>query len=109
MTSSAGDVTVVDVPELQRYEARVAGQTETGQAHYRLHGDTIVFTHTEVPTSLGGHGVGSTLANYVLTDARRRRLSVIPQCPFIASYIRRHQEFLPLVPPAARSLLEKRD
>jgi len=39
-----------------------------------------------------GVGLGSVLARGALADARRRGLPVVPICPFIAAYIRRHAD-----------------
>ena len=33
----------------------------------------------------------------VLEDIRRKKLKVVPQCPFVATYIRRHPEWMDLV------------
>ena len=84
----------------QRYQAQI-GQY-LAFAAYRLDGDTITFTRTQVPKDLEGHGVANKLAHTALEDARARRLTVVPLCPFIAGYIRRHQEYLALVDPAHR-------
>ncbi len=92
----AEDVTVVDNPAEHRYEARVGGRL-AGFAQYRLRGDRIVFVHTEVDDEFEGHGVGSRLASGALDDARARGLVVVPLCPFIADYIRRHPEYQDLV------------
>ena len=46
-------------------------------------------------------------AHAALEDARARWLTVVPQCPFIASYIRRHQEYVALVDPAYRERVAK--
>ena len=109
------EIVIRDVPEHSRYEARV----RTGDARQELDGvgvaayarqpGTIVLLHTEVPPSLGGRGVGQALARYVLEDARRGGLAVVPHCPFIAAFIRRHWEYADLVPEAARGLLRPRD
>ena len=73
-----------------RYEADVGGGLAI--AEYRLDGDTITFTHTEVPRELEGRGIGSRLARFALDDARARGLRVVPRCSFIADYIRHHPE-----------------
>lgn len=86
---------VVDNPAARRIELTVDGYTAF--VAYRLVGRSIVFTHTEVPAQLQGRGVGSILARGALDLARARGLGVIPYCPFIASFIRRHQEYLDLV------------
>ena len=37
------------------------------------------------------------LVQGVLEDIRRKKLKVVPQCPFVATYIRRHPEWMDLV------------
>jgi predicted GNAT family acetyltransferase len=38
----------------------------------------------------------------VLDDAREHGQQVLPYCPFVRSYIERHQEYADLVPAAER-------
>ena len=78
-----------------RFEIEVDGKLAT--TWYRRHGDKIIFTHTEVPPELEGHGVGGALARAALTYARKEGLRVVPLCPFIAAFIERHKEFQDLV------------
>jgi predicted GNAT family acetyltransferase len=89
-------ITVTDNPAEGRYEAIVDGYL--AHADYIRQGTTITFTHTEVAPELEGRGVGGALARFALEDARAQGLAVIPLCPFIASYIRRHPEYSALVP-----------
>ena len=100
-SSAERAVPVTDVPERHRYEARVAGVAEVAAAYYRLRDGAIVFTHTEVPPALEGKGVGTAIARYALDDARHRGLAVVPFCPFIAAFIRRHPEYEDLVDAGA--------
>ncbi len=81
-----------------RYETDLDG--DTAFVNYRLQGDQITFTHTEVPEALEGRGVGSALAKFVLNDARTRGLRVVARCPFIAAYIERHPEYEDLLAKA---------
>jgi uncharacterized protein len=53
----------------------------------------IEFIHTEVPGALSGRGVGTRLARHVLDAARAKGLKVIPTCPFIAAWMKRHPEY----------------
>lgn len=39
-----------------------------------------------------GQGVGSALVRLALDDARRRGLGVIPICPYVQEYLKRHPE-----------------
>jgi len=54
---------------------------------------TLEYYHTFVPTSLRGRGVASRLVAHALRYAIEQRLSVIPTCPFVAAFIRRHPEY----------------
>jgi uncharacterized protein len=93
--STEEEIVIVNNPEHHRFETRVDGIR--AQVAYRLNGDVITFTHTEVPESLSGKGIANKLAVFVLEYAKEHHLGVVPMCPFIAAYIKRHQEYQPLV------------
>ena len=82
-------------PEKSRFETSVAGLTAL--VDYMLIGKKIIYTHTEVPETLEGSGIGSALARHVLDFARENGLQVMPLCPFIAAYIRKHPEYRDIV------------
>lgn len=77
--------------ERQRYE--LVEQGHLAFAEYEIADGVITFTHTIVPQSLQGMGVGSRLILGALTDTRTRGLKVRPQCTFVAAYIARHPEW----------------
>lgn len=93
-----GDVTVRDNPAELRYEVR-RGDTLLGQIRYRTEPGLVVLVHTDVATSVEGSGVGSALVAGALDDIRARGLRVVPVCPFVAAYIRRHPDYADLVVP----------
>lgn len=99
--------TVVDNAAAGQFELSVDGHTAF--AAYQLVGRSIVFTHTEVPPALQGRGVGSALARGALDAARARGAEVVPLCPFIASFIRAHHEYLNLVSERNRQRLRLGD
>ena len=74
-----------------RFEAEL-GDGSLAIAEYRLSGGTIIFTHTQVPPSHEGQGIGTALIRVGLSFARKRGLRVVPVCPFFAAYIGRHPE-----------------
>jgi len=86
---------VVDNVDDQQFELTV--DDLTAFASYERDDGVILFTHTEVPPQFQGKGVGAALARGALDAARADGAEVIPLCPFIASYIRRHPEYLDLV------------
>ncbi len=94
------EITVTDVPEAGRYEAR-AGDRVLGQANYQRQGDRVVFTHTEVDPDAEGSGVGGTLVRGALDDVRAHGLRVVPRCSFVRGYIERHPDYADLVDASA--------
>ncbi len=94
-----------DNPDQHRFEAHVGAQIAVAQ--YMLSNSVMIFTHTEVPESLEGQGIGSALIEFALRDARARNLKVAPMCPFVAAYIRRHQDFADLVPEEYRDRISR--
>ena len=78
-----------------RFETVING--ELAQTQYIQRGKKILFTHTEVPPALEGQGVGNALARAALEYAKREGLRVVPLCPFVAAFIKRHKEYQPLV------------
>lgn len=94
---------IVDNAEARRFEIPVEGLVAFSE--YQISKDSIVITHTEVPEGLQGQGIGSALARGVLEIARERGQMVVPVCPFMASYIRSHPEYLDLVSESNRRRL----
>lgn len=82
--------------EAHQYEAEVDG--DLAFISYEETANGIILIHTEVPEALEGHGIAAKLAQTALDDARVRGLAVIPLCPYVASYIRRHPDYADLVP-----------
>jgi len=103
MNGPLDDVTVHDNPAAHRYEAAVNGRMAL--ITYTREENRITFLHTLVPPSLEGHGLAGRMARFALDDARSQHLEVIPRCPYVAAYIRRHSEYLDLVPTEGRIFL----
>jgi predicted GNAT family acetyltransferase len=91
-------IDIRDEPESSRYAAYVDGEL-AGFSEYTLDPERgrIVIAHTEVDDAFEGRGVGSALVRGELDDARRRRLRVVPQCPFVKAYIERHPDYQDLL------------
>jgi len=95
MQGNIDDVTVENNEAAQRFEVKVGNQLAV--VEYRRAGNNIIFTHTGVPPALEGQGIASKLARSALEYAQQEQLTVVPLCPFVASYIRRHPEYQALV------------
>ena len=57
----------------------------------------IVFTHTEVPEALSGRGIAGAIVKFGLDHARAQNLTVVPQCAYVAAYVKRHAEYQDLL------------
>lgn len=90
------DLVVRDDPDELRYEALRDGRL-VGLVRYRTEPGVVVLVHTEVDEAVEGTGVGSQLVRGALDDLRARGLRVVPLCPFVAAYLRRHPEYADLV------------
>ncbi|MEL6616062.1 MAG: GNAT family N-acetyltransferase [Bacteroidota bacterium] len=82
-------------------QKRFALDTEHGTARleYIPSPGLITYTHTEVPVGAEGQGIGAALARAGLEYAKAEGLTVMPLCPFVSAYIRRHPEWRPIVLP----------
>ncbi len=84
-----------DNKEKKRYELHYEGHTAF--IDYILAEGTIYLTHTEVPKELGGRGIGSRMVLQALVDMKKRELTLVPLCPFVAGYLKKHPDWRTLV------------
>ena len=52
----------------------------------------IFLTHTEVPQSLEGNGLGSLIVSKTLEYIHNKGFKMAPLCPFVAAYLKKHPE-----------------
>ncbi|MFC4072275.1 GNAT family N-acetyltransferase [Actinoplanes subglobosus] len=97
-------ITVGEVPEKGRFEARDDAGELAGVVTYQVTGPIIVYTHTEVDPAFEGQGVGSLLARAVMEDAKGRGRTVVPMCPFLAEWLEKHQEYDRIVARSTRRI-----
>ena len=94
-------IDVRNQPEQSRYAVFLDDEL-AGFAAYQESAGVIDMTHTEVDSRFEGKGIGSGLARGALDDVRSRGLSLLPHCSFISGYVKRHEEYLDLVPADRR-------
>jgi predicted GNAT family acetyltransferase len=93
---------LTDNQEESRYEMRVQGEL-AGFVTYHRHGQAISLQHTEMEPAFQGAHLATHLARFALDDARKRDLAVLPFCPYINSWIKKHPEYTDLVPEDRRA------
>jgi hypothetical protein len=86
---------VIHIEEAQRFELTVDGHQAV--LDYVLKGNRIIFTHTRVPPTIEGRGLGSKLVETGLDYAREKGLRVRSLCWFVSKYIRLNPEYQDLL------------
>jgi predicted GNAT family acetyltransferase len=74
-----------------RFEVTVGGCLAV--ADYQIDGERVVFTHTFVPPELRGLGIAEKLVRAALEWAHAERRRVVPECTYVAGFIRKNPEF----------------
>jgi predicted GNAT family acetyltransferase len=86
---------VLDNTTVHRLEINDAGHVAF--LTYRMKGDAIEYLHSETPPELQGHGYATALAKFALDREKASGRKVIPSCPFVRAYIKRHPEYASVV------------
>jgi len=100
--SAEPQIVVSDAPEHERFEVRLDGEL-AGFLVYRSRKGLLALIHTEVEDRFEGHGLGGRLARFALDQAREQDIAVLPFCPFVNAWMKRHREYVDLVPPGYRA------
>ncbi|MGO4785312.1 GNAT family N-acetyltransferase [Cryobacterium sp. W22_MBD10_FK3] len=97
MTSHEATIQVEHEPDLSRYTLRQDGEP-VGLADYRLIGQELRFTHTEIDPARRDLGLAGILIERALDDVRiRTDLTVVADCPYVAEWIDQHAEYQDLL------------
>ncbi|MGH8049298.1 MAG: GNAT family N-acetyltransferase [Methylococcales bacterium] len=64
---------------------------------YELNGKNLSLPHVGVPRPLEGRGIASELTRAALDWARAENYRVIPVCPYVQTWLRRHPEYQNLI------------
>jgi uncharacterized protein len=87
---------VHDNRDRARYELLVDGEL-AGFIQYNMRGGRMILVHTEIDEARAGHGLAGILVTGALDDIRTRGLSLVPVCPYVEAFIKRHPEYDDLV------------
>jgi predicted GNAT family acetyltransferase len=89
-------IEVFDESEDHAYVITVDGE-RAGKAVYHIRGGRYFFVHTEIDPEFEGKRLGSRLVQFALEDVKLKEGSVVPICPFVRGYIKRHAEYDELI------------
>jgi len=88
---------VRDDPQELRYELLDDSGVMIGEIRYVLEPGAVALVHTEVDPKFQGHGLADELVQGAVNDLRERGLKMIPVCPYVRAWLRRHPEQADLV------------
>lgn len=78
-----------------RFELKVDGNYAF--IEYEEGAGTITLVHTEVEPALEGKGAATAVIEKTLDYLEKNHLKLVPLCPFVVSYIKRHPEWKRIV------------
>ena len=105
MTQQATAPVVRRVDARHRYEILVGGE-RAGLTAYRDRDGRRVFFHTEIDDAYAGQGLASILVEQALTDVRASRMRIVPVCPYVAKFLKKHDEFADITDPVTPEVLQ---
>jgi uncharacterized protein len=88
---------VRDNPAQLRYELIDDDGNAIGEIRYRREPGAVALVHTDVDPAHEGQGLAGVLVEGALRDLRERGLRLIPVCPYVQAWLRRHPEQADLV------------
>jgi len=89
-------IEVENEPNEQRYLYRIDGEP-VGFTDYRVRGDAIHLTHTQIAEHLRGTGLGAGMVRAVLDQIRAAGDNrVVADCGFVREFFRRNPEYAAL-------------
>jgi predicted GNAT family acetyltransferase len=101
------DHDIRDNTDAGRFELLVDGRV-AAFIDYRVRPAGYALVHAETERQFEGHGLASELVAGVFDRMRRSDRAVLPRCPFVVDYLRRHPADLDLVPADERDRLSAR-
>jgi hypothetical protein len=73
-----------------RFEATVDGWLCV--ADYRIEDGRLVLPSVRVPPAVEGRGIASALTRAALDWAKEQDMEVVPLCPYVQAWLRRHPD-----------------
>ncbi|MFI9114054.1 GNAT family N-acetyltransferase [Streptomyces venezuelae] len=100
----------VTTPVVRHVEARhryeiLVDEQRAGLTAYRDREDRRVFFHTEIDDAYAGQGLASILVEQALTDVRATGKRIVPVCPYVAKFLKKHEEFADITDPVTPEVL----
>jgi uncharacterized protein len=89
--------------ESDRFSIAVDGQ-KVGFTEYADRDGQRIFPHTEVDDAFEGRGLATILIGEALQATRDAGLRIVPVCPTVAAFVKKHDEYTGVVDPVSRDV-----
>ncbi|MEU9343537.1 GNAT family N-acetyltransferase [Streptomyces sp. NPDC048278] len=103
--SESSTITVVERADADRRYVILVDGRRAGLTAYRDLGAQRVFFHTEIDEAFAGQGLGAQLVQQALADVRASGMRIVPVCPYVAKFLKRHTEFADITDPVTPDVL----
>lgn len=97
MKPEYAEIPLIKNEEKKRFEITVEGHTAF--IDYKEREGKITLTHTESPLELEGKGAATALVEKTLEFIEKNHYTLVPLCPFVFAYIKRHPDWKRIVDP----------
>ncbi|MDX1278342.1 GNAT family N-acetyltransferase [Oceanihabitans sediminis] len=91
------DIPLVKNEEKKRFEINIDGHFAF--INYGEFGNQIALVHTEAEPELAGKGAASAVVEKTLQYLDENNISLLPFCPYVFAYIKKHPEWKRIVSP----------
>lgn len=71
---------------------------------FKRHEDVITLEHTEVEPELEGKGAATAIIEKTLDYIEQHGFRLVPLCPFVVAYLKRHPEWKRILHPAVKNI-----
>lgn len=91
------EIPLVKNEDKQRFEIEINGHYAF--IDYKELGDKIALIHTETDPELAGKGAATAVVEKTLQYLDERNIQLLPFCPYVFAYIKKHPEWKRIVSP----------
>jgi predicted GNAT family acetyltransferase len=91
--------------KLNQFELIVDGYTAF--IKFKLIGSKMFLIHTEVPEELKGKGIAGAMVEKALRFAREKGYAIVPICPYVQAYLKKHPEWRDIISKDADRFIHK--
>lgn len=95
MKSKFENIPLVKNEEKRRFEIEINGKYAF--INYGEFGNQTALVHTETEPNLKGQGAASALVEKTLGYLEEKNIKLLPFCPFVFAYIKKHPEWKRIV------------